>query len=67
MSETPVSLLELFEDEFFDMWPLDPTDYAEFSTSWTFSVSQGVGVLRVVLDSHGLDSEEFEWTLNLRS
>lgn len=61
-------LLELFEDEFFELWPMDPTIYAEFTTSWSFGVSHGVGVLKVTIEEvNGLNSEDFEWTLSLRS
>jgi hypothetical protein len=39
-----------------------------YNHSWSLTVADGVGVLRVVMeDMYSLDVEEFEWELNLRS
>lgn len=39
-----------------------------YHASWRLRVTNGVGVLRVVMeDMYSLDVEEFEWELNLRS
>lgn len=39
-----------------------------YDHTWTLTVSQGVGILRVVMeDVNTLDVEEFEWELTLRS
>lgn len=68
MDTSRSDLLNVFEDAFNDSFPWglfdDSTDY---DTTWRFEVSQGVGILRVVVeDVNNLVSEEFEWELNLR-
>jgi hypothetical protein len=57
---------------FADIWDTDyphglfDGEYEDFDTTWSFTVSEGVGILRVVLEAVGEKPEEFEWELNLR-
>jgi hypothetical protein len=65
-------LLDIFEDLFERKFPFGATgDYAidpAYDTHWKFNVSEGIGILRCVLeDVNTLELEEFEWELNLKN
>lgn len=72
MTEQPdtnrTDLLDIFSDIWQSDFPhgLFDGEYDDFDTTWRFTVSEGVGILRVVLEAAGEDPEEFEWELSLR-
>lgn len=62
-------LLDCFGDLFEDYWPLGPTygpADGDYTTLWSFNVSEGVGILKVSLRDTDGNAEDFEWELNLK-
>lgn len=62
-------LLEIFSDLFEDYFPFgaEVSPGYDYDTSWSFRVANGVGILKVTLeDVNTLNSEDFEWELNLK-